>query len=426
MEKHINEKYQESYYTETLSNGLHVVLWKKEDYAKSLFMMSTPLGAMDLEQVDEAGKDYRYHAGIAHFLEHKMFEMGEEDVMELFSRMGANVNAFTSYNETSYYFSTSNDIKKPLELLMDFVQTLQISKESVEKEKGIIVQELNMYQQMPDNRLLMETFSSLFQNHPLKYDIGGDAESVCATTLEELQQCYLRNYHPSNMVLFGIGDFDVEEVMQLIRENQEKKEFSKQPHLRRKEVAEPREVARKEHRFAMDISVKKQAIAYKLAGLKDSGLRNRMEWCFKIMLDAYFSSLNPEFQAWIDEGTINDYIGSEVDFGEDHGLIMFYGESDDEMRFKEIVAKTWERMQQEAVDREVVERLKRRYFGQSLRSLNSFDDIAITYIRNYFDGLDIFDALDCIDRICEQDFQEARDMLKHADLAYVVIEPENS
>ena len=84
MEKHINEKYQESYYSETLSNGLHVVLWKKEDYAKSLFMMSTPLGAMDLEQVDEAGKHYCYHAGIAHFLEHKMFEMGEQDVMELF------------------------------------------------------------------------------------------------------------------------------------------------------------------------------------------------------------------------------------------------------------------------------------------------------------------------------------------------------
>lgn len=426
MEKHINEKYQESYYSETLSNGLHVVLWKKEDYAKSLFMMSTPLGAMDLEQVDEAGKHYCYHAGIAHFLEHKMFEMGEEDVMELFSRMGANVNAFTSYNETAYYFSTSNDIKKPLELLMNFVQTLQISKESVEKEKGIIVQELNMYQQMPDNRLLMETFSSLFQNHPLKYDIGGDAESVCATTLEELQQCYCRNYHPSNMVLFGIGDFDVEAVMQLIRENQDKKEFSNQPRLYRKEVVEPHEVARKEYRFAMDISIKKQAIAYKLTGLKDSSMRNRMEWCFKIMLDAYFSSLNPEFQAWIDEGIINDYIGSEVDFGEDHGLIMFYGESNDEMRFKDIVAKTWKRMQQEAVDKEMVERLKRRYFGQSLRSLNSFDDIAITYIRNYFEGLDMFDALECIDHICEEDFEQAREILKNADMAYVVIEPENS
>ena len=144
------------------------------------------------------------------------------------------------------------------------------------------------------------------------------------------------------------------------------------------------------------------------------------------MLDAYFSSLNPEFQAWIDGGIINDYIGSEVDFGEDHGLIMFYGESNDEMRFKDIVAKTWKRMQQEAVDKEMVERLKRRYFGQSLRSLNSFDDIAITYIRNYFEGLDMFDALECIDHICEEDFEQAREILKNADMAYVVIEPENS
>lgn len=188
-----NERYQESYDVETLDNGLRVVIWHKPGYARSLFMMATPLGAMDICQVDEHGTQCVYPAGIAHFLEHKMFEKKDRDVMDDFSRMGASVNAFTSYGETAYYFSTSEDVREPLNLLLDFVQDLDISDASVEKEKGIIVSELNMYLQMSDNRLLMETYKSLFHEHPLKYDIGGDEESVRSITRTQLEECYARN-----------------------------------------------------------------------------------------------------------------------------------------------------------------------------------------------------------------------------------------
>ena len=158
MKRIVNEHYQETYYTETLENGLRVILWQKENYERSFFMMATPLGAMDLQQTDQNGILYSYPAGIAHFLEHKMFEKKDRDVMNEFSSMGANVNAFTSYNETAYYFSTSSDIERPLNLLLDFVQQLDITEASVEKEKGIIVSEFNMYLQMSDARLLMELY----------------------------------------------------------------------------------------------------------------------------------------------------------------------------------------------------------------------------------------------------------------------------
>ena len=161
MKKIVNERYQETRFEETLENGLHVILWQKKDYVKSMFMMVTPLGAMDMKQVDENGKEYHFPAGIAHFLEHKMFEMKDGDVMDAFSTMGANVNAFTSYTETAYYFTTSNAIEEPLKLLLDFVQELAIDEESVEKEKGIIIQELHMYKQMSDSRLLMENICIL-------------------------------------------------------------------------------------------------------------------------------------------------------------------------------------------------------------------------------------------------------------------------
>ena len=154
MNKVISNKYQESYIEETLPNGLKVVLWQKKGYEKSYFMMTTPLGALDIEQVDADGKAFQFEPGTAHFLEHKMFEDEDKDVMNLFSEMGANVNAFTSYTETAYHFTTSEDPEAPLNLLLDFVQRLTISEESVEKEKGIIIQELQMYQQMSDSRLM--------------------------------------------------------------------------------------------------------------------------------------------------------------------------------------------------------------------------------------------------------------------------------
>ena len=424
MKQITNKRYRESYVEETLENGLHVVLWHKPDYEKSLFMMSTPLGAMDLKQVDEDGKEIQFPAGIAHFLEHKMFEMGEMDVMDLFSKMGANVNAFTSYTETAYYFSTSGDVKEPLNLLLDFVQDLQISEASVEKEKGIIVQELNMYRQQSDSRLLMETFSSLYVHHPLKYDIGGDPDSVNSTTLEQLEECYRLNYHPSTMVLVGVGKEDPQELLELIRENQKKKTFPKIRSVKRKEVEEPNEVAREQYQFTMDVSVPKYSFAYKLNGFEEVYERMRAEWCIKIMMDALFSSLNPQFQEWLDAGIINDFVGCEVDLGKDYGMMMFYAETQKKDEFEQIVTTIVDRIIAGDIKEETLTQLKRRYFGQSVRSLNSFDDIAITYIRNYFEQADFFKALDLLFDITIDDVKDVCSKLNKDHRAVIELLPE--
>lgn len=419
-----NKRYQESYVEETLENGLHVVLWQKPDYEKSLFMMSTPLGALGLKQVDESGKEYHFPAGIAHFLEHKMFEMGDADVMDMFSKMGANVNAFTSYSETAYYFSTSGNVEKPLQLLLDFVQSLQISKESVEKEKGIIVQELNMYKQMSDARLLMETFSSLYENHPLKYDIGGDADSVNATTLEQLEECYKLNYHPSTMVFVGVSKQDPIQLLNLIKENQKQKTFPAISNVQRWRIEEPSHVARPHYEFSMDVSIPKISIAYKLQGIDEVYERMKAEWCIKMMMDAMFSSLNPKYQTWLDDGIINDYVGCEVDLGDDYGMMMFYAETDKKEAFEEIVQEVVECICTGNIEEGTLTQLKRRYFGQSVRSLNSFDDIAITYIRNYFAKADFFKALDILFDITKDDIMSVCAKLSTKHKARIELLPE--
>ena len=220
MKKIHNDFFDEDFYIEKLDNGLEVVIFNKKDFLTTACAFATSYGALNTDEVLD-GKEYHFHPGVAHFLEHKLFESEDKNIFEEFSNMGCNVNAFTSYHETVYYFSTTNkEIEEPLNLLLDFVQKLDITDENVEKEKGIICQELAMYMQNPDSRLLQETYRSLYHNYPLKYDIGGDDASVNAISKDELDLCYKINYHPNNMVLLIVSPLDVNYLMDIVKENQ--------------------------------------------------------------------------------------------------------------------------------------------------------------------------------------------------------------
>lgn len=420
MNRIYNERFQESYIEETLDNGLKVILWEKKDFAKSFFMMATPLGALDLNQTS-ADKEYHFPAGIAHFLEHKMFEDEDKDVMDLFSEMGANVNAFTSYSETAYYFSTANDPIKPLHLLLDFVQQLNISEESVEKEKGIIIQELEMYQQMSEVRIINETLASLFHEHPLIYDIGGDRESVSSTTKQQLEECYKLNYHPSKMILVGVSGQDSEQLLEEIKKNQAKKTFTKVASVKRKTYNEQKAVKVKEHELSMDISIPKVTVSFKMQGMEDAYERNRKEWCFKMLFDLFFSSLNPQYQKWIDEQIINPSFSFEIDLGSDYGLIMFYSETDKIEQFEAIIFDTLKSI--DNIKEEMLCNLRNRYFGISINSLNDHKQIAVTFMRNYFTGLDFFEALEVVESIKSEDLLKVVNEIDFDNYTKVIIKP---
>lgn len=426
MKQIVNKRYQESYDETVLENGLRVILWHKPHYEKSLFMMVTPFGAKDLSQYDAQGNIVHHPSGIAHFLEHKMFMMQGQDVMRMFSDMGANVNAFTSYQETAYYTSTSGDPKQPLELLLDFVQELDIDDASVEKEKGIITSELHMYQEMSDQRLIMETYASLFQTHPLRYDIAGDDESIRATTKEQLYRCYEMNYHPSNMILICVSAHDSEQLLDIIRANQAKKQFPPAPQMKPVEIEEPLAVARKEYNFAMDISVPKLSVAYKLSGIPEPYERLRMEWMVRFLLDANFTSLYPQYQTWLDKGWINDFCGCDIEIGEDYGLLMFYAETSQQAQFITLCGECYQRLTQGMIEPQLMEQLKKRYFAQSVRAMNSFDDIAISFARNYFHGADMFRTIDLLKELDEQVAIQAGRYLSNRERAIVRLLQKNN
>ena len=400
MKKSYNTKFKETLYEEQLTNGLHVVIWHKKDYVSSSALLAIPYGSLDYRQMTTDGV-YEVPCGAAHFLEHKLFEDPQKDVMAAFSAMGANVNAFTSYNETIYYFSTSKeDISEPLNLLLDFVQNLNITDESIEKEKGIIIQELLMYKQMPDIRLFNETFSAIYHEFPLKYDIGGSVESVKSITRDDLMECYRRNYHPANMYLVVVSSQDPKMLMTLIKANQETKQFSAFNPITRFKYSEPMSCVTSNISFKMDVNAHKACLAFKLPVLDESPrVRVLTEWALRFLLEAYFTGMSDDYQDWLDQEIITDYFGYDIDLSDDYAILLFYNECNDVNEFKATIIKQLTKMKTELINEDLIEQLKRRYYGQAVRLFNNINDIGVTYIRDLFNHLDLFTSIEIINQV---------------------------
>lgn len=394
-------RYKETLRHFTTENGLRCILIFKPDYQGSCALLGTPFGALDLEQVDQHGNMYHVIPGTAHFLEHKLFENPEGDIMNVFTDLGAQVNAFTSYHETVYYFTTSADVIEPLKVLMNFVANPSISEASVEKEKGIIVQELNMYEQMPDVRLMMETYKAMYHNHPLKFDIGGDEASVLSVTKEHLDECYLRNYHPQQMVLVVATGVNLDVIEEVIRRKQEEHPVRFMQKVTRATVNEPKEVALPYQSITMDVQSEKVAVAFKITEFLPSPLkRMKAEWAMRFLTEAAFTSLNAEYQQWVDDEIITDFFGVDSDFGEDYGFVLFFNETGNPKQFEDFVLKQWEKA---TISEATLEQLKRRSMGSAIRRMNHLDDLALGIMRSTFEQLDYFETIDVIETITLQE-----------------------
>ena len=198
--------------TATLPNGLPVCVVPKPGFAKKCAYFVTNYGSMDTK-FTWMGRAYDTPAGVAHYLEHKMFEMPDRDVMQEFSALGANPNAFTSYNMTAYYFTCTEHFEACLELLLTFVSTPYFTEESVERERGIIAQEIRMYEDSADSQVYEDLFAAMYRHHPVRVPIAGTVESIEAITPEILRSCYDAFYHPANMMLCVVGDVDPAQVV---------------------------------------------------------------------------------------------------------------------------------------------------------------------------------------------------------------------
>ena len=401
MNKKVYQDVSETVYSEKLENGLMVFLLPKPEMEKAYSIFTTNYGSIDQTFIP-IGKTEKVTVpeGVAHFLEHKLFEKEDRDVFADFGKQGASPNAYTSFTKTAYLFSTTSNVEKKVETLLDFVQDPYFSEKSVEKEKGIIAQEIKMYDDQPDWQSFMGTIKALFKNHPVNIDIAGTVESINSITKEDLYTCYQTFYHPENMSLFVAGNFRVEEMMDLIRSNQNSKSFSKMEQLQRYFPEEPDEAAIPEYTLNMPVSIPKCTVGIKEA----SGDLSKEAFLQKdllggMILGHLYSKGGTFYQELYQDKLIDDSFYYETNIESNFGYTFIGSNTERPGEFSKKVKEQLLSTKKMQLNDEEFSRMKKKRIGQMLRSMNSLEFIASKYIYYYTAGLDLFEIIPAIDAL---------------------------
>ena len=417
MEKLYFNTLKETLYHEKMDNGLEVYLLPKPGFEKTYGLFSTNFGAIDTTFVP-LGQDemIKVEDGIAHFLEHKMFDMNGTDASDEFAKLGASTNAFTSSSRTAYLFSTTSNEYLCIELLLDFVQKLEITPESVEKEKGIIGQEIKMYDDDPDWRVYFGSIQNLYNHHPVAIDIAGTVETVNSTTKEMLEICYNTFYHPSNMMLFVVGNIDADKAIPIIRSNQAKKDFKKTNKIVCQKVFELNDIKVKENILTMDVEMNKIIISIKINEiLNDSKLKIKRELAINLLFDLLFSKSSKLYNDWLNRGIINDSFSANFTQERDYAFIQIGCDCDDYETLKNELIKLIKNFKDVEINVSDFERIKKKNIGLFINMFNSPESIANIFSRYYFEGIMAFDLIDEVAKISLDDIYS---VFKYFDLDY--------
>ena len=375
-------------YRETLENGLSVAVVKKEGFTKKLAYFVTDYGAVHTEFTLE-GKTYRAPDGVAHYLEHKLFDMpGGRDVSAEFAAMGAMTNAFTSYDMTAYYFSCTENFEGCLKLLLEFVSTPYFTEESVEKERGIIDQEIGMNQDAPDSVIFENLMASMYETHPIRVPILGTSETIREITPEVLHTCHRAFYTPGNMLLCVIGDVEPEEVAAMARQvlGTDKKEVGIKAPLREDTMDCPR----KEVSRVMEVAMPMFNMAFKCEPLGQGETAIRQEMIADLAAEVLFGESSALYLRLYEEGLIDSSFGGGFETIDGCAMLMCSGDSDNPKAVRDAILNQMEIIRSEGIDEAAFQRLKRSALGRRIRSLDSFDATCFRVCAYHFSGFDYF------------------------------------
>lgn len=400
------ESFNETLYTKVLKNGLKVNILPKKDYERAYGIITTDYGSIDNEFVPYAKNEMKkFPAGIAHFLEHKLFEKENYDAFELFGKYGADSNAFTSFTRTSYLFSASQNIKESLKILLDFVFDPYFSKKSVEKEKGIIGQEIMMYQDEPGWQLYSGILSNLYPQSALSDDIAGTVESISKITVEDLYACYETFYQPQNMNLFLVGNYDVNTTFKFIDEIMVQKEFQPIQKINRKPL-EIKPVIKERVKY---MEVQRPKIALGIRGLESykgkEGLKFKMK--MQLLLSVLLGENSKYYLDLYNQNVVDDSFG--FDFQLERGfnfalLSTNTSKVEDFISSIQKILKNSPRILTES--KEEFELEKREFLGSIIKSMDSLESIANRYEGKLFDDATIFDMAEILEEIRLDDLIE--------------------
>ncbi len=395
----LNEKYYEIDH----KSGLKIYVMPKENYSSAYAVFGTNYGSIDTRfKRSDSDEWTAVPEGIAHFLEHKLFESEDLDAFTRYAKTGASANAYTSFDKTCYLFQCSDNFEASLEILLDFVTHPYFTKETVEKEQGIIGQEITMYYDVPGWMSTFNLLKLLYHNHPVRIDIAGTVESIAQITDKLLYDCYNTFYNLNNMVLAVVGNVTPEQVLAVCDKMLKKAEPLK---IERSFEEEPRDIADTYTEYNLSMSMPVFSFGYKEICEKPiQDIKTIVET--NILLEILAGETSDLYNSLFEKGLINSSFSKEYFIGYGYEAITFDGESENPKAVSEAIKKEVARLKREGIDDNQFEAVRRSLYGREIMEYNDIDSIANGFVSAHFGGYSIFDSVEIYRSVTREDIEK--------------------
>lgn len=389
-----NIKLKEKLYVEKLENGLTIMILPRKTTQKKYAMWGVNFGSIDNHFINpDNNKEIKIPDGVAHFLEHKMFEQ-ENGVnsLDALSSLGVDANAYTTNDYTTYLFECTDNFYEALDELMDYVQHPYYTDENVEKEKGIIGQEINMYDDYPTWKVYMNAMECLYHNNPVKLDIAGTIESITPITKETLYDCYNTFYTPSNMLMVITGDFEPEKLIQEIKNRIVKNENKGE--IKRIYPKEPEEINKEKIEAVMDVNNPIFVIAIKDKTLENETEQVKKHIAIEILLNIIAGKSSKLYKELYEKGIVMSPLDLDYEFSKQYAHIVISGQSNEPERVMKELKKEIEKLKKEGLEKQQFERIKKKIYGDYITEYNDISGVARMLMADYFKGINSFEYIE--------------------------------
>ena len=388
-----SSKIKEKAYIEKLENGMDVIIIPKKNAIKKYVIWGTHFGSIDNHFImPTTGEEVYIPDGVAHFLEHKMFEQPNgTNSLDTLMALGIDANAYTSNDHTAYLFECTDNFYEGLDELMDYVQHPYFTEENVEKEKGIIGQEIGMYDDDPSWQLYINAMDCMYKENPIKIDIAGTVESIREITPDILYKCYKTFYNPSNMTMVVCGDFEPEKLLNEIKKRLVPKE--NQGEIKRIYAKEETEINKKETEVKMELSNPLFLVGYKDA-TKNKEILVKRHIAIEIILNMLIGKSSELYKKLYEENILLSEPNFDYEFNNEYAHVTIYGQSKNPRRIYEEITKQVEKYIKNGLDEEHFKRIKKKIYGDYAIEYNSVADIARMFLADKMKGINSFDYIE--------------------------------